>query len=288
MPSGWRGGGGRGPPGVQCRRAGRDSSLSARNPAPDLHPHPRPTTCDLWTFRPSTFDLRPGKETVREDHRAATARADRDDAARGRVLGGAPGAPARRLPGAQARGQPLGARQARRGALARPGRLPAGRHRRGRQRPRRPDRPRDRLHRRPPVPRPARRRGPARDRAHLGQALPPRGPRPQGRGDDGDQRDRLRPLGPARPLGRRAGLPPARRPGAGELPGLRQRARLLAGARAGAGAPESWSPRATPPPSGSSATGRPTGGRGSRATSSSPGRCARRSARTSTSCSTPG
>ena len=60
--------------------------------------------------------------------------------------------------------------------------------------------------------RPTCRPGPARRRAALGRHVPPGPPRPQGLRDDGDQRGRLRALGPARQAVRAAGLPPARRP----------------------------------------------------------------------------
>ena len=200
-----------------------------------------------------------------------------------RVLGGAADPPDRRLPRAQAPSRPTSASgmpcKIEDGRYRMQLRLPRDRDRRGRHRARRADRPRRRLHHRPAVPQPADRRGPAGHRADLGQDVPRRRPRPQGRDDDGDQRHRLRPLGPQGQVG---STQPVYRLLGGPMrdanPGLRQHARLLA--RAGAGAPrgrERSSPRATRRRSGSPATVRPTAARDRPQRRADARRCARRS-----------
>ncbi len=77
--------------------------------------------------------------------------------------------------------------------------------------------------------------GPDRARAALGPDAPHHGARPPGRRDAGDQRRRLRAVGPQGPLARPAGVPPARRPDARQRSGLCLDARLR-GAGPGPGA----------------------------------------------------
>ena len=92
-----------------------------------------------------------------------------------------------------------------------------------------------------------------------------RRPRPQGHADVRDQRDRLRPLGPARQIRQPAGPPPARRPDP------RDRSRPTPACSAtrssrtrSSSAPRTSPPRATPRRSGSRAGGRADGREGIR------------------------
>ena len=99
---------------------------------------------------------------------------------------------------------------------------------------------------------------PDRARDAVGPDAPPHGAWPPGRRDAGDQRDRLRAVGPQGPLARPAGLPPARRPDA--RPSIPAYARCSASpCRISAACASARSPsrhRATPRRNGSSAMAR--------------------------------